>query len=96
MTKQEFIKSFMEDTGFGIDDARKITEIVFNHVKEMLLQGKEVRIDGVGSFNFKYRDARTVVNNITKDRHDVGPTVKLKFRPYPSMNRSLKRELLED
>ena len=93
MTKREFVKALMEDNNLLHEDAVKVAEIVFRQVRKQLLLGREVRIDGVGRFAFKYKEPGTVNNNLLGKRHKVGRRVKLKFRPFPLMQRQLTKVL---
>jgi DNA-binding protein HU-beta len=86
----------MEETGMLKEDATKIVDCVFGHVRKKLLEGREVRIDGVGHFAIKFKDATTVHNNLTGGRHKVGPRVRMKFKTFPSMQRDLNENLLEE
>lgn len=95
MTKREFIRTMIEDTGILREDALKITDIVFSHVRNMLLAGREVRVDGVGSFVLRFRKGGVVNNNLVGESHEVGPRVKLKFKTFPSMRRDLNQTLVE-
>lgn len=94
MTKKEFIRAVTDDNNILKEDASKICEIVFAQMKKQLLLGREVRIDGVGRFSFKFKEAGVVHNNITGTQHNVGPRVKLKFIPFPKMKKLLKDTLL--
>lgn len=91
MTKKEFVHAIMERHGLLKSDAETITRIVFQEVQRQLVNGREVRIDGVGSFSFKFRQPGMVNNNLLGEHHEVGPRVKLRFKPYPSMQKALKR-----
>lgn len=93
MTKREFIHALMEEYSLLKEDATKIVDIVFKQVRRELVRGREVRIDGVGSFSFKYKEPGVVNNNLLGKRHKVGPRVKLKFNAFPSMQRALNSKL---
>lgn len=96
MTKRQFILALMENYALLKEDAEKVTELVFGEIRNQLLQGKEVRITGVGTFTFKYFKGGIVNNNLRGERHEVGPRVKLKFRPHPSIRRDLNNGLAKE
>ena len=95
MTKREFIKSLQDRTGLGSSDAREVVELIFSHIKQELLLGHAVRIEGVGVLKLKHYEPRTMINNVSGIEYEVPERIKVKFRMAPSMGRSLKRELLE-
>lgn len=96
MKKTEFVSAITEEYGILRVDATKLTEIVFDQIRKQLLNGREVRIDGVGRFSFKFHKAKMRNNNLTGESHMVGPKVRLKFRPFPSMRRDLNRTLVQE
>jgi len=96
MTKKEFVHTLMEKYRIPKEDALKIVEIVFLHVYDNLVKGREVRIDNVGRFGFKFKPARVANDNLAGCKREVGPTVKLKFHAFPSMKRALRASLVED
>lgn len=96
MTKGEFITSLVDDYNLLREDAAKITKIVFSQIRDKLVEGREVRIDKVGSFSFKYYEPQIVNNNLIGQRHEVGPRIKLTFTPFPSMKFALNRKLAKE
>lgn len=96
MNKKEFVASLTDEHRILQEDSEKITEAVFNHIRKHLLQGREVRMDGIGSFSFKYRRPKVMNNNITGTKHKVGPRVRMKFKVFPSMQRSLNAILAKE
>lgn len=89
MNKREFVSSLSEAQDILREDASKITDVVFNHLRKQLLKGREVRIDGVGCFSFKYHKPKVMSNNITGTQHEVGHRVRMKFKVFPTMQRAL-------
>lgn len=95
MTKTEFVRALMDEHKIMKTDAVRIVDMVFGQVKKQLMRGSEVRIDGVGRFVVRYKEAGMVNNNLLGKKHKVGPRVKLKFLPFPSMRRDLVKALKE-
>lgn len=96
MTKKEFINALVEENNILKEDATKIARVVFGEVRRQLLKGREVRIDGVGSFSFKYKEPKLANNNLHGEHRPVGPRMRLKFTIFPSMQRALNEELAEE
>lgn len=89
MTKHEFIIEMTKNTGLLYKDAKDKVELVFSEVERQVKARREVRIDGVGHFAFKYREIREVQDNIAGIKRVVQPSVKLKFKAFPSMKKFL-------
>ena len=89
MNKREFVRAVMDKGRLPQSEARMIVDIVFGTVRDLLLDGEEVRINDVGSFKFKFRKPRTVRNNIAGTIHEVGPSVKLRFRSFRKFHKDL-------
>jgi nucleoid DNA-binding protein len=96
VNKKEFILSLTEDHKILREDASKITDVVFSQIRKQLLKGREVRIDEVGCFAFKFKKPGTVNNNITGTQHDMGPRVRMKFKVFPSMQKALNAILAKE
>jgi len=96
MNKREFIEGIMDKNRISKHDALKLTEIVFERIQECLLEGREVRIDGVGAFRVRFKKPGIVRNNIVGEDQQVGPRVKLRFRTYRSMQRKLNQGLAKE
>jgi nucleoid DNA-binding protein len=93
MNKREFVVSLAEEKEIMKEDASKLAEMVFGHLRSQLLKGNEVRIDDLGVFKIKYRKPTIMNNNITGTKHDVGPRIRIKFRVFNSMQRVLNATL---
>ena len=93
MTKKELIRALMNDNNLLKEDAEKVLDMVADQIKKQVMKGREVRIDGVGRFSFKYYDPRDSVNNFTGKEYKLPRRVKLKFKPFPSMRAALNDRL---
>lgn len=96
MNKREFVRALMEENNILRDDANTVVDMVFKQIRKQLLSGREVRIEGVGRFSLKYREAGVVNNNLQGRRHHVPARVKLKFYPFDSFERSLNAFLASE
>lgn len=96
MRKREFVHALVEDHDILMEDANKIYDAVCKTMRNQLLTGNEVRIEGVGAFHMKFRQAGTVNNNLLGKRHKIGPRVRLKFKTFPSMQRDLNQILARE
>jgi nucleoid DNA-binding protein len=96
MTKLQFVKEFMKKTGILREDAIKIVNAVFDHIRTTLLEGEEVRIDHVGKIVLLFKEAGLVNNNLQATKQAVGARVKLRLRTFPCMQRDLNKRLAKD
>ena len=94
MTKREFVMTLVRDHGLMRDDALKMTELIFGHVKKYILEGREVRIGEVGSFRFKFlKPRKNHKSNIDGTVTDVPTRVKLKLRVFPKMRKEINKRI---
>lgn len=94
MNKRELIREVMEEHNLPRREAKMVLEMVFGTIRDLLLKGEEVRVDGVGVFKFKYRNGRTVQNNFVGTRHKIGPSVKVRFKSFRSFQKELNDALM--
>lgn len=93
MNKREFIRTFAEANNLERAEAAMMCNLVFAHIKKMVLKGIEVRIHGVGKFKFKYIPARNFHSNLTGEKRPVPAKLKLRFSAFPGMRKLLKESL---
>lgn len=96
MNKKAFVRSLCEQSGLMKGDGYKIVDLVFEHLKAKLLEGQEVRIEGLGTFIIKFREPRIQRDNLAGCYREMPRTVKLKFRVAPTMQQELNDSLLSE
>ncbi len=96
MRKLDFIVTLRDAEGLHHFDAKKMTDTVFRHIHRCLVEGKEVRIEGVGKIELKYTKPHKQINNFTGLYVKVPSKVKLKLKVFPTINNELQKLVEED
>lgn len=95
MRKMEFLTQMSEEHNLMLKDSSKITKLVFRYIRKLLLEGREVRLQGIGHFSFKYKPACTKKNNLAGgELVDIPARIKLVFKTYPNFQRALNNSKL--
>ncbi len=81
MTKVDMVNSICEEIGFSKRDSAKITETLFDIIKETLENGDNVKLSGFGSFNIQYKRARRGRNPQTGESMTISARRILSFKP---------------
>jgi len=62
-TKQEIIDSVYEKTGINRKDVKEVTDLVFEVIKEALVEGTVIELRGFGTFEVRIRKGRQKARN---------------------------------
>jgi integration host factor subunit alpha len=81
MTKADMIDAVCEENGFSKRESAKITEIMFDIIKETLENGENVKLSGFGSFNIQHKRARLGRNPQTGEKMTISARRILSFKP---------------
>jgi len=60
MTKTELAKQVASNTGLNQNDCLSMVDQIFNTMRDVLLEGHEIKINGFGSFVFQCYQERLV------------------------------------
>ena len=93
MTYRQFIKFMMQETGLLREDAQKITEVVFDSLREALKQGDDVSIPRFGRFFPKLSRRKKWKSPSTKEVKELAPKYHLKLKPSRKFERALNDSL---
>ena len=96
MRKTEFVTELMKERKIPRKEAALAATFVFSKIRNELLLGKEVHIEGVGKFIFKFLEPTTRNNNLTGQQITLPRRVHIRFYPYPSMQNAMNNCLLGD
>jgi integration host factor subunit alpha len=80
MTKADIIDAICEENGFSKRESAKITETLFDIIKEILENGENVKLSGFGSFNIQHKRARLGRNPQTGEQLTISARRILSFK----------------
>ena len=85
MNKSEFIAKLAEDTGLKKADAEKFFDAFVSNVKELMANGDKLQIVGFGTFEAKYRAAKSGINPATGEKIEIAACKVPSFKPAKSL-----------
>ena len=84
MNKSEFINELASECNFTKSYAKEIYESFIDIIKEQLIKGEDVYLQGLGKFSLVQTKERKAYNLVSKQMTKVKPSKKLKF--YTSLS----------
>jgi len=91
MLTKDFINSIAESSGFSKKDAEQFLTTLNAVMRENLMAGKAIQLQGLGTLEIKERSARTIVHPRTGERTTIPSKSQLVFRPVANMKDELKK-----
>lgn len=85
MNKKELTTQVAKQTGLTVANAAKCVDSVFQTIKENVVEGDSVTLQGFGSFSVSHRAARQGVNPATKTRMNIPARKVMKFAASKSV-----------
>lgn len=80
MTKADLVDIIFGKVGLSKIESQNIIEMIFETVKETLVEGESVKVSGFGTFNVKKKNARRGRNPKTGDELQITPRRVVTFR----------------
>ncbi len=80
MTKADLVDTIFGKVGLSKIESQNIIEMLFDTVKQTLVEGESVKISGFGTFNVKKKNARRGRNPKTGDELQITPRRVITFR----------------
>ena len=71
MTKKEFIEIIAGQTNVSKKDTEAVFDAIFDEIKNEMISGGKVAINGFGSFEVRERAARQGINPLTKEKIEI-------------------------
>ena len=96
MRKKDFVKSLSKDLGLSIHDCRLMVNAVFAEIRKQLLEGKEVNLQRIGRFDFKYKPAEDKYNSLLGEMRRVDSRVRMRFRIHADLQKELNEGLAKE
>ncbi|MEN2995372.1 MAG: integration host factor subunit alpha [Thermodesulfovibrio sp.] len=93
MTKSDLVNFIFERVGLPRTEIQKIVEIVFDTIKEALLEEEIVKISGFGVFTVKRKGSRVGRNPKTMQIVEIKPRKVVTFRPSEQLKQALQKNI---
>jgi nucleoid DNA-binding protein len=91
MLTKEFIGKIAEASGLSKKDTEHMLSTMNAIIRENLMSGKTIQLQGLGALEIKERKARTIVHPRTGERNMVPSRNQLVFRPVANLKDELKK-----
>lgn len=90
MLTKELIGQIAQAAGLSKKDAEQLLATTNAVMRENLMAGKSIQLQGLGTLEIKERAARTIVHPRTGERSVIPSKQQLVFRPVAGMKGELK------
>ncbi|HTR45322.1 MAG TPA: integration host factor subunit alpha [Thermodesulfovibrionales bacterium] len=80
MTKADLVDAVFGKVGLSKIESQNIIEMIFDTIKQTLVEGESVKVSGFGTFNVKKKNARRGRNPKTGDDLEITPRRVITFR----------------
>lgn len=91
MLTKEFIGLVSKETGLKKKEAEQLLTATNALIRENLMAGKAIQLQGLGTLELKERNARVFVHPKTGERTTVPSKNQLVFRPVATLKEELKK-----
>lgn len=92
MNTKDLITTIRGKLGLPVDDTEKLLDASVAAIKEQLVAGNLVSIQGFGQFEPKKKNERISVNPSTGERMLVPPKISVAFKPSVSLKDLIGKE----
>ena len=89
MTKASLIELIYSKIGLAKREATELVELVFDLLKETLIQGEKIKISGFGNFTVRNKRPRRGRNPQTGEAIEITARRVLSFRPSPILRQEV-------
>lgn len=80
MTKADIVNSVFEKIGLPKNETQEIVEIIFDIIKQTLIEGESIKISGFGTFHVKKKGPRIGRNPKTGVEAEITPRRVVTFK----------------
>lgn len=92
MTKADIVEKVYQKIGFSKKESAELVEMVFDSLKNTLVDGEKVKISGFGNFVVRSKKERIGRNPQTGDQITISARRVLTFRPSQVLKAMLNGE----
>lgn len=80
MTKADIVEVIFEKVGLSKKEATDIIEVIFDTMKNFLIEGESIKVSGFGTFNVRKKNSRKGRNPQTGEALQITPRRVLTFK----------------
>lgn len=91
MTKADLVERIFEKIGLSKKEAQEIIEILFDTMKQSLIEGESVKISGFGTFNVRQKMSRKGRNPKTGEELEITPRRVITFKISNNLKSDLEK-----
>lgn len=91
MTKADLVEKIFEKIGLSKKEAQEIIEILFDTMKQSLIEGESVKISGFGTFNVRQKMSRKGRNPKTGEELEITPRRVITFKISNNLKSDLEK-----
>ena len=88
--KADLALEVSKGTGLSLNDSSEIVDLFFNILSDGIVEDKEVKIMGLGTFVVKHKEQRIGRNPKTGEIATIEPRNVISFRPAKGLKNTLK------
>ncbi|MGD1074999.1 MAG: integration host factor subunit alpha [Thermodesulfovibrionales bacterium] len=91
MTKADLVDAVFGKVGLSKIESQNIIEMIFDTIKQTLIEGESVKVSGFGTFNVKKKHARRGRNPKTGSDLEITPRRVITFRASNHLKNSVEK-----
>lgn len=91
MTKADLVDAVFGKVGLSKIESQNIIEMIFDTIKQTLVEGESVKVSGFGTFNVKKKKARRGRNPKTGDDLEITPRKVITFKASNHLKHSVEK-----
>ena len=91
LTKADVAKDITEQLGFNTREAKELVDLFFEEISQILEEGTEVRLSGLGKFSLRDKKARPGRNPKTGQEVRIDPRRVVLFHAGTSLSENIKK-----
>ncbi len=91
MTKADLVNSIFEKIGLSKKEAQEIVEILFDTMKQTIVEGNSIKLSGFGTFHVRKKMARRGRNPKTGEDIEITPRRVVTFRGSNQLKSAIEK-----
>jgi len=91
MTKADLVNSIFEKIGLSKKEAQEIVEILFDTMKQTIVEGNSIKLSGFGTFHVRKKMARRGRNPKTGEDIEITPRRVVTFRASNQLKSAIEK-----
>lgn len=91
MTKADLVEAVFGKIGLSKVESQEIIEMIFDTIKQTLIEGESVKVSGFGTFNVKKKNARRGRNPKTGADMQITPRRVITFKSSNYLKKDIEK-----